>query len=171
MHDVPALLVQLQDDLSRSQKREAFWMSVVVHLVFIILIVNSPKFEKYFPHRNLVVGPNDWLQQKDLTYLELPPDAQKLTKRPKTNIISDKDRMATSRTPQLDTKELRKILDSSPPPPLPARHGAECPSHAATSRSGSEDRDRFGPDSKNAEPGRSGQAHLQHWKRLCGIRH
>jgi TonB family protein len=114
MHDVPALLVQLQDDLSRSQKREAFWMSVVVHLVFIILIINSPKLEKYFPHRNLVVVPND-LQQKDLTYLELPPDAQKLAKRPKTNIISDKDRMATSRTPQLDTKELRKILDSSRP--------------------------------------------------------
>jgi TonB family protein len=114
MHDVPALLVQLQDDLSRSQKREAFWMSVVVHLAFVILIINSPKLEKYFPHRNLVVVPND-LQQKDLTYLELPPDEQKLTKRPKTNIISDKDRMATSRTPQLDTKELRKILDSSRP--------------------------------------------------------
>ena len=35
MHDVPTLLVQLQDELSRSRKREAFWMSVVVHLVLV----------------------------------------------------------------------------------------------------------------------------------------
>ena len=28
MHDVPALLIQLQDDLSRSRQREAFWISV-----------------------------------------------------------------------------------------------------------------------------------------------
>ena len=115
MHDVPALLVQLQDELSRSRKREAFWMSVVVHLVLVLLIINSPKFAKFFPARTLVVSPNDWMRQKDLTYLELPPDAQKLSKRPNTNIISDKDRMATSRTPQLDTKELRKILDSARP--------------------------------------------------------
>jgi len=115
MHDVPSLLIQLQDDLSRSRKREAFWMSVVVHLVLVLLIVNSPKFSKYFPHKTLVVSPNDWMRQKDLTYLELPPDEQKLTQHPKTNIISDKDRIASSRTPRLDPKELRKILDSSRP--------------------------------------------------------
>ena len=34
------------------------------------------------------------MKQKELTYLELPPDEQKLTKRPDTNIISDKDRIA-----------------------------------------------------------------------------
>jgi len=124
LHDVPALLVQLQDDLARSHKREAFWMSLVVHLIVVILIINSPKFARYFPHKTLVVGPNDWLRQKDLTYLELPPDEQKLTKRPNTNIISDKDRIATSRNPQLNREELRKILDSSRPgapnPPAPA---------------------------------------------------
>jgi len=53
--------------------------------------------------------------QKDLTYLELPPDEQKVAKRPDTNIISDKDRKATSRTPQLDRQELKKILDASRP--------------------------------------------------------
>ena len=45
MHDVPALLIQLQDDLSRSRQREAFWISVVVHLAIIILAVNSTRFE------------------------------------------------------------------------------------------------------------------------------
>jgi TonB family protein len=114
MHDVPALLVQLQDDLYRSRKREAFWMSVVAHLVIVLLLLNSAKFGRYFPAHPLVIGPNDWMRQKETTYLELPPDEQKLTQRPKTNIISDKDRIATSRT-QLDAKELKKILDSARP--------------------------------------------------------
>ena len=77
MHQAPALLVQLQDDLSRSRQREAFWISVVVHLVLVIVVVNSPKFEKYFPKRAvMVVSPNDWMRQKELTYLELPKDAR-----------------------------------------------------------------------------------------------
>ena len=116
LHDTPTLLVQLQDDLTRSRKRESLWLSVIVHLVIIILLWNSKRFEKWFPQRRvLVVSPNDWMRQKELTYLDLPPDMQKITKRPKTDHISDKDRIATSRTPQLDTKELKKLLDSSRP--------------------------------------------------------
>ncbi len=63
----------------------------------------------------IMVSPQDLMQEKDLTYLELPPDEQKLTKRPDTNMISDKDRIATSKAPQLDRKELKKILDSARP--------------------------------------------------------
>src|SRR6476660_1085139 len=116
MHDVPALLIQLQDDLSRSRQREAFWISVVVHLAIVILAVNSTRLEGLMHKRAvLVVSPEDLMRQKELTYLELPPDEQKLTQRPKTNIISDKDRVAHSKAPQLDRKELKKILDSARP--------------------------------------------------------
>jgi len=116
MHDVPALLIQLQDDLSRSRQREAFWISVVVHLAIIILAVNSTRFANLLhKHAVIIVNPEDLAKQKDLTYLELPPDEQKLTQRPKTNIISDKDRVAQSKAPQLDRKELKKILDSARP--------------------------------------------------------
>ena len=116
MHDVPALLIQLQDDLSRSRQREAFWISVVVHLAIVILAVNSARLEGLMHKRAvLVVSPEDLMRQKELTYLELPPDEQKLTQRPKTNIISDKDRVAQSKAPQLDRKELKKILDSARP--------------------------------------------------------
>ena len=124
MHDAPTLLIQLQDDLSRSRLREAFWISVVVHLTLVLLIINSPKFEKYLPKRAVVVvSPNDWMRQKELTYLELPPDQQKVTKRPNTDKISDKDRIATSRTPQLNREELKKILAS----PRPGTPGAPMP--------------------------------------------
>src|SRR5437763_3280329 len=125
LHDAPALLVQLQDDLSRSRQREAFWISVVFHLTLVILVVNSQKLQERFFHRRpvVMVSPQDLMRQKELTYLELPPDEQKLTKRPDTNKISDKDRVATSRTPQLDRRELKKILDSA----RPGRPGSGAP--------------------------------------------
>jgi TonB family protein len=115
MHDVPALLIQLQDDLSRSRMREAFWLSVIVHLTIVILLVNSDRFMNLMPRQAvMVVSPLDQ-REKEMTYLELPPDAQKITKRPDANVISDKDRVAQSKSPQLDRKELKKILDSSRP--------------------------------------------------------
>jgi len=118
MHNVPALLIQLQDDLSQARRREAFWISVVVHLAIMILLVNSERLGSLFPKRAVEVVPShDWMKDKELTYLEQPPDTQKPVKRPNTNIISDKDRIATSRTPQLDRKELKKILDSARPGP------------------------------------------------------
>lgn len=114
-YDVPALLVQLQDDLSRSRQREAFWISVVVHLTLVILLVNSEKIQRYVFHKQPVMPANvrDVLKDKELTYLELPPDEQKVSKRPETNNVSDKDRVATSRAPRLDHEELKKILDAS----------------------------------------------------------
>ncbi len=73
--NVPHLLIQLQDDLARSRKREAVWLSVIFHLLVVILVVNEAKLEKYLPrHAVIVVSPNDWTRQKELTYLELPPD-------------------------------------------------------------------------------------------------
>ena len=114
LNEAPALLIQLQDDLTLARRREAFWISVVVHMVVVLLIINSQKLERFLPRRAVVVmNPNDLAHQKDLTYLELPPDEQKVSQRPKTNIISDKDRVATSKAPQLDRQELKKILDAS----------------------------------------------------------
>jgi TonB family protein len=134
MHDVPALLIQLQDDLSRSRQREAFWISVVVHLAIVILVVNSARLEGLMHRRSVIlVNPQDLLKQKELTYLELPPDEQKVSKRPDTNRISDKDRIATSKAPQLDRKELKKILDSARPgpPAAPAQSQPAAPAPAA----------------------------------------
>lgn len=113
---VPHLLLQLQDDLSRSRKREAVWLSVVLHLLVVILLVNSDKLMEFLPHRQLVLPANlDLDKQKDATYLELPPDEQKITRRPDSKIISDKDRIATSKTPQINREDLKKLLQSARP--------------------------------------------------------
>ena len=113
---VPHLLIQLQDDLSRARKREAVWLSVILHLFVVILLWNGEKLMGLLPHHTLVLAiPTDVSREKDATFLELPPDEQKLTRRPDAKIISDKDRIATSKAPQIDRDELRKILQSSRP--------------------------------------------------------
>jgi TonB family protein len=90
LHDAPVLVFQLQDDLARSRLREAFWISVIFHLVLI----------------------------RQLTYLDLPHDMQKPNRRPQTNNISDKDRIAASRHPSIDRKTLQELRDSSRPGPM-----------------------------------------------------
>ena len=127
---VPHLLIQLQDDLTRSRRREAAWISIIAHLLLFIALWNSPLIEKYVGWHTAVVVPVNPSQDKNLTFLALPPDLQKPARRPNTNIASDKDRIATSRHPELDPKELRKIL-ATPPPGAPGLRGPRAPQPAA----------------------------------------
>src|ERR1700735_1436680 len=114
---VPHLLIQLQDDLTRSRRREAAWISIIVHLLLIVFLAKIEMFEKYLPWHTAVASKN-LTSGKDLTFLELPPDLQKPQHRPNTNIASDKNRVAMTRHPELDVKELRKSL-ATPPPGAP----------------------------------------------------
>src|SRR5271165_4305841 len=90
---VPHLLVQLQDDLERSRKREAAWISIIVHLLLAIVLWNFNLIEKYVPWHRVTVVAVDPTKDKNVTFLTLPPDLQKPTRRPNTNIASDKDRI------------------------------------------------------------------------------
>lgn len=127
---VPHLLIQLQDDLARSRRREAAWISIIVHLVLIILLVNSERLAKWFPWMHSVVAVARPLSaHKDVTFLDLPPDLQKAPHRA-TNVLSDKDRIAMSRHPELDPKELRRILT-----PPPGRSGMNAPAAGQQSQS------------------------------------
>jgi TonB family protein len=81
-------------------------------------------FGKYLPHPVVVVKKPS--NTRDLTFLDLPPDLQKLQTKPNTNIASDKNRTAMTRHPNLDVKELRKSLATPPAgapgsgaPPMP----------------------------------------------------
>jgi TonB family protein len=111
---VPHLIIQLQDDLARSRRREALWLSIITHLALILAILFGPKLP-YFQGRAVrIANPN--LESRDLTFLELPKDLQKTpVKPPNTNIISDKNRIAMSRGPRLDPDALHKILDARKP--------------------------------------------------------
>ena len=61
--DVPHLLIQLQDDLSRARKREALWLSVILHLFVIILLWNSEKLMMLLPHKTVDLAISDECRQ------------------------------------------------------------------------------------------------------------
>src|ERR1700689_5579661 len=67
---VPHLLIQLQDDLARSRRREAAWISIVTHLVLIILLFNIDKLSKYLPWMHPVVAVSRSANNRDVTFLE-----------------------------------------------------------------------------------------------------
>src|ERR1700759_3958860 len=75
----PHILIQLEDDLERARMREAFWISVAVHLMVVIVLVFSPKL---FPglKGEVLTTPSDLMRNQQMTYLDLPPDMQKAPK-------------------------------------------------------------------------------------------
>ena len=93
-------------------------MSLITHAIIIALLIFVPKWNFNRP----VIVPIK--QKQDTTFLSLPDDALKV-KPPKTNITSDKNRIAQTKTPTVDKETLRKLIDqrkpgppkASPPPP------------------------------------------------------
>ncbi len=140
-YDVPSLLLQLKDDLTRSRQREAAWVSIIAHLVIVLAIILG---DKYLPSGKgvVVANPGDLIQQRDITFLEAPPDAQKDVPKPETNIASDKNRVAMSKHPtMIDRKTLDELRDARRPgapgvPAPPSQQGAQAPSVAQASPGG-----------------------------------
>jgi TonB family protein len=127
---VPHLLIQLQDDLARSRRREAAWISIIAHLLVFMVLWNFQLIQKYVGWHTAVAVPVNLDNNKNVTFLPLPPDLQKPARKPNTNVMSDKDRIATTRRPQLDPKDLPKVL-ATPPPGAPGPRRPQAP--AATS--------------------------------------
>ena len=98
----PHILIQLEDDIERARMREAYWISAVVHLALVIFLFMSPKM---FPGIQgvVLISPQDIMRNQQLTYLDLPPDAQKLHKPPpEAKALSDQNRIAEGRLPSLE---------------------------------------------------------------------
>jgi len=124
-HVVPVLVLEINDERSRSRLREAGLLSIIFHL---LLFMSVPALLKYSPGKNVRVWTAQELinRNRELTYLAMPKDSQQVTKRPNTDIISDKDRIATSRHPTLDEKTMKELRDS-----LMRRPGPTAPPAAA----------------------------------------
>jgi TonB family protein len=110
------LIDRLEDERSKALRREGIWISVIAHLLLFWFLFYGPKFKSHQVH---VVNPND-TKQKDLTFLNLPPDLQK-AKPPKQAPLSDKNRQAESPKPTLDRKTLQQLeAMKRAGPPIPA---------------------------------------------------
>lgn len=99
-----------EDDVASYRRREAAWISAAVHIVIILLLLFSPR---WLARTNIRFVPA--ATKQDTTFLELPPDQLKLKEPPRTNIISDKNRIAQSRTPAPTKETLHKLIDPREP--------------------------------------------------------
>jgi len=112
--------------------REAAWISVMVHLLVVLLLVNTTRL---FPGLNgpIIASAQDLMRNQQLTYLDLPPDLQKEPPKPppETKILSDKNRIAESRHPQIDKKTLEELRRAGAPgmqaPQSPAQQAQAAP--------------------------------------------
>ena len=114
---IPHILLQLEDDLERSHRREAAWISVAVHLFAVMFLLFSPKL---FPGLRgvMIANPADLMRDKTLTYLDMPPDQQTPPKQVRPDAkLSDKNRIAESRHPSVDQKTLEELRKAGPPQP------------------------------------------------------
>jgi TonB family protein len=134
--DSPIHLLKLQDDLARSRMREAFWISLIFHLLVVISLATSPKWMS--AHRIGVIVPSaeEMLREREATFLEMPKDLIHPKVRPNTNILSDEDRVAMARHPDnshpIETP--RDVMRPGSPAPMGPR-GAQpaAPAVAQTS--------------------------------------
>jgi len=133
------LIEELRDENSRYRMREAVWISIILHVIALFAIKEVPK---YLPQRSVtLVQPAELLKDKELTYVEQPPDQQVVKEKPQTDKISDKDRIASSRNPQLQKmlEELNNARRQGPTgPPIPQQQPTPPPLPQQTPQQGAQ---------------------------------
>ncbi len=97
------LISDLKDEVTRYRRREAAWISLLVHGALVLALIFMPK---WLPTSTVIVPVHD--NSKDAIFLDA--DKSPPVKPPKTNIISDQNRIA--QTPVPDKETLRKLLDA-----------------------------------------------------------
>lgn len=117
------MLAQLEDELARSRKREAFWISVIVHIALVLLVIYSPQWLPDWAQPHLLRA-EDLARGKEPTYLALPQDMQKPPPKVHADKLSDKNRIAQTTHPQIDSKTLNALREARgnqrPPEPQAA---------------------------------------------------
>lgn len=109
-HELWQLLDDMEDERGKARRREAFYISTIIYLFLAWFAFYGPHLLWHQPH---MINPADALKERNLTYLDLPPDALKQIKPKAPAILSDKDRVAASP----DRKTLQRLQKEEPPPP------------------------------------------------------
>jgi TonB family protein len=131
LHDLLNVIEELEGSRNWASLREKFWIALIIHLVIFWYLAYGPKY--LFNVK--VVDPSVVLKQreKEMTYLDLPPDALKQVK-PKPAPLSDKNRIAESKKPTLDKKtleQLQAMRRAGPPTPQPETPAPQLPAPPA----------------------------------------
>src|SRR6266481_263890 len=109
VEELHLLIENLGDEITSYRKREAVWISLVAHAVVILILIFGPH---WMPGGPRIVGLQS--QKQDTIFLTAPKTRPTI-KPPRSDVISDQNRLAQSRLPSKET--LRKLLDSRRPGP------------------------------------------------------
>jgi len=109
-HELLEMIGELEDERRWSRLREGFWLALLFHILLFSAITWIPTYIFKVPK---VVDPFDEInKRKDLTYLDVPPDALHET-RPK---VAPKP---LPNRPLIDKKTLDELNQQAPPTPPP----------------------------------------------------
>lgn len=125
-HELLEMISELEDERRWARLREGLWLAILIHMLLLSAITWIPKYVFKVPP---VIDPFDAIKQrKDLSYLDLPPDAlRQLQPRVKVKPVPEKP-------PQIDKKTLEELNkpEAAPPPPPPTEQPKmETPPQAA----------------------------------------
>jgi TonB family protein len=123
------LLLDYEEEIDRWRRRTYFLLAVMFEAVFLLLLAFSPNlFSKLMGEAAVEVRPEP--KQQETTMLYLPQDLlRSLKKPPKTNILSDKNRIAQGKSPTVDKNGLRfpYMRGNSRLPDIAGGHKAPAP--------------------------------------------
>lgn len=123
---------ELEDERRAARIREGIWVALLFHAAILLLWAFGPR---YIFHEPRVISPSEALKdRKDLTYLDLPPDALKQIKPKNPKVMSDKDRVQSSQHPTIDKKTLQQLQAmrrAGPPTPQPPAQPKQEPQQQA----------------------------------------
>jgi outer membrane biosynthesis protein TonB len=122
-HELLEMISELEDERRFARLREGIWLAILLHLLLLSAITWIPKYVFQVPR---VIDPIDAInQRKDLTYLDVPPDALRRLQ-PKVAI-----KPVPSKPAVIDKKTLEEMNRPKPPEPAPTPAPQQAPAPQA----------------------------------------
>jgi hypothetical protein len=119
-HELLQMISELEDERRWARLREGIWLAVLIHILLISSLTWIPKYVLKVPP---VVDPFEAInKRKDLSYLDLPPDALKRFQQPKVQI-----KPIPKEHTQIDKKTLEEMKKETPPAPAPPKPAEQQP--------------------------------------------
>ncbi len=116
-HELLQMISELEDERRWARLREGIWIAILFHLALLSAVTWIPKYVFKVPQ---VIDPIDAIRQrKDLSYLDLPPDALRKLQ-PKVIV-----KPVPEKPPTIDRKTLEEMNKAAPPAPEPAPQPAQ----------------------------------------------
>jgi len=134
-HELLDVIDSLEGERLSARVREAIWVSLIFHLFVFWWIFYGPKLKMFQPATVVNTMPLVPEKAPENVYLDMPPDLVKKPPKP-TNIISDQNHTAQTKTPTPDQKTIDQLeamrrAGRPSPPPQPQQRAQQAEQPAA----------------------------------------